>query len=192
MGEVVCTVIFQGQQRRDLVLPDDVPVHLLVNALANALGMSTSKDIFYDLKVIDGANERRIPESRTLQQAFICNGAILHFVQEKESAGGRACLSGANDVRYRLRENTIIGRLTRDIHVDIDLSLLDLNKVVSRRHAVITRVSLHYLLKDAGSQNGTFVNQTRVRADESVVLHPGDEICFGSLDKGVRLKFLPL
>lgn len=192
MGEVVCTVIYQDQQRRDLVLPDDVPVHLLVNALGNALGIRGTDETFYDLNVVEGTNLRRIPESRTLQQAFICSGSVLHFKQEKESSGVRACLVAANDVRFRLRENTIIGRLTREIHVDIDLSLMDQNMVVSRRHAVITRVSFHYLIKDTGSHNGTFVNQIKIQNDESVALHPRDEICFGTLEKGVKLKFLTL
>ncbi|MBW6465454.1 MAG: FHA domain-containing protein [Brevefilum sp.] len=192
MGEVVCTVIYPEAQRRDLVLPDNVPVHLLVNALASALGMPKNHDIFYELQVEEGGELRRIPESRTLQQAFIYNGAILRFSPEKETPGNRAVLSGKNSVRFRLRENTIIGRLTREVHVDIDLVPLDVNKVVSRRHAVITRLSFHYLIKDAGSHNGTFVNQIRVREGESVALHTGDEVCFGTLEKGVILKFLTL
>lgn len=192
MGEVVCTVIYSESQRRDLVLPDDVPVHLLVNAIASALGMPRNSDIFYELHIEKQETQHRIPESRTLQQAFVCNGSILRFSQEKDTPGNRAVLSGKEGLRFRLRENTIIGRLTPDIHVDIDLTPLDVHKVVSRRHSVITRVSFHYLIKDAASLNGTFVNRVRVREDESVALHPGDEICFGPLEKGVRLKFKPL
>jgi|GEM_PF-999867 len=191
MGEVVCTVIYPHEQRRDLVLPDDVPVHLLVNAIARALGMPTNPDVFYELHMMKGTELNRIPDSRTLKQAFICNGAILQFSMEKETPGSRMVLTGGEDIRFRLRENTIIGRLTPDTHVDIDLTPLDQQKVVSRRHAVITRVSLHYLIKDVGSHNGTFVNRIQVRDGESVALHPGDVICFGTLEKGVRLKFKP-
>ena len=190
MGEVVCSVNYSGSQRRDLVLPDDVPVHLLTNALAAALGMPSSPDIFYELQVEEKGAWRRIPEARTLQQAYIHNGTILRFTKEKQIEGARAVLLGKDEIRFRLRENTIIGRLTRDNHVDIDLAGLDTNKVVSRRHAIITRVSMHYLIKDAESHNGTFVNKIPVKPGESLALHPGDEICFGSLDKGVRLKFM--
>lgn len=190
MGEVVCSVIYSGSQRRDLVLPDDVPVHLLTNALAAALGMPASPDIFYELQMEEKGAWRRIPESRTLQQAYIHNGTVLKFAQEKQIEGARALLLGSEDLRFRLRENTIIGRLTRDNHVDIDLAALDKNKVVSRRHAIITRVSMHYLIKDAESHNGTYVNKIQVKVGESLALHPGDEVCFGSLDKGVRLKFM--
>lgn len=191
MGEVVCTVIYSESQRRDLVLPDDVPVHLLVNAMASALGMPRNPDIFYELHIEKEKAQHRIPESRTLKQAFIFNGTVLRFSQEKDTPGKKAVLFGKEGLRFRLRENTIIGRLTPDNHVDIDLTPLDVHQVVSRRHSVITRVSLHYLIKDAASLNGTFVNRVRVREDESVALHPGDEICFGTLEKGVRLKFKP-
>jgi len=189
MGEVVCTIIYSESNQRDLVLPDDVPVYLLVDALASGLGMPNHPDIFYELQVIEGGESHRIPESRTLQQAFICNGSVLHFIQEKEVPGRRAVLEGANNFRFRLRENTIIGRLTHEIHVDIDLTALDTNKVVTRRHAVITRVTYHYLIKDIGSLNGTFINQNKLQKNQSVALHPNDEICFGTLEKGVYLKF---
>jgi hypothetical protein len=189
MGEVVCSVKYGESQQRDLVLPDHIPVHQLVNSMAKALGLPLNRDYYYELKTLDGEELHRIPESRTLRSAFILNGSYLYLVQEREDETHRAFLAGKKGIRLRLRENTIVGRLTPDVHVDIDLTPMDHEKVVSRRHAAITHVSYHYVIKDLSSRNGTYVNNTCLQENESIVLHPGDEICFGSLDKGVRLRF---
>lgn len=47
---------------------------------------------------------------------------------------------------------------------------------VSRRHAEIRRVGRHYVVRDLGSLNGTYVNGTRI--DEHT-LYDGDELQFG-------------
>jgi len=189
MGEVVCTVVFRKNQRRDLVLPDHIPAHQLANVIALALDIPQTRNTYYELQIPEGDEMRRIPDSRTLQQAFIFNGSTIHLVQKKEDPDSRAFLIGKNDFKVRLRENTIIGRLTPDIHVDVDLAMLDHEKVVSRRHAAITHVSYHYVIKDLDSHNGTYVNDIQLKKGESLVLHPGDQVCFGSLEKGVRLKY---
>lgn len=189
MGEVVCTLVYQESNQRDLVLPDQIPVHQLVASMVTALGLRQSNDICYDLKVKEGDELRRIPGSRTLQQAFVLNGGFLYLTQTKFDLKSCAFLENKSGVQFRLRENTIIGRFTPEVHVDIDLAQIDLGKVVSRRHAAITHVSAHYVIKDLNSHNGTHVNDIPIKKGQSVVLHPGDEICFGSLKKGVRLKF---
>ena len=189
MGEVVVSIIFRQSQQRDLVLPDHIPVHQLVKSLSQALGMPMSDEYYYELNIPDGDDLRRIPGSRTLQQAFILNGSYLHLKQIREDLSKIAYLDTQNDARFRLRQSTIIGRLTHDIPVDIDLTSLDSEKVISRRHAAITRLTAHHVIKDLNSHNGTFVNGNPLRKGESLVLHTGDEICFGSLEKGVRLRF---
>jgi serine phosphatase RsbU (regulator of sigma subunit) len=45
-------------------------------------------------------------------------------------------------------------------------------------HAIIERAGEHYVIRDAGSKNGTFVNDVRLTAPQ--VLSPGDEISLGS------------
>lgn len=189
MGEIVCSLIYKDAQHRDMVLPDHIPVHQLVNSIATALGLPTSRDILYDLSITDGSEIHRIPGSRTLQQAYVLDGSYLHLTAEKQDASHAAFLESSSGMRIRLRENTIIGRLTPEIHVDVDLSPLDHGRVASRNHASITHVSAHYVIKDLGSHNGTFINEIILQKGQSVVLHPGDEICFGGLEKGVRLKY---
>lgn len=77
---------------------------------------------------------------------------------------------------------TVSGDLIRlGRHPDSDISLDDIS--VSRRHAEIRQDGREFVLRDAGSLNGTYVNQRRV---DSVVLQQGDEILIGRF----RLLFL--
>jgi pSer/pThr/pTyr-binding forkhead associated (FHA) protein len=59
-------------------------------------------------------------------------------------------------------------------HPDSEISLDDIT--VSRRHASIERTPEGYVVTDAGSLNGTYVNQERV---ERILLHHGDELQIG-------------
>ncbi len=67
------------------------------------------------------------------------------------------------------RDKTQIGR-----HQDSDILLDDIT--VSRRHAEIVRTSKSLIVRDLGSLNGTYVNQSRV--DEFALQH-GDELQVG-------------
>lgn len=60
-------------------------------------------------------------------------------------------------------------------HPDSEISLDDIT--VSRRHAEITRTGDGYMVSDAGSLNGTYVNQQRI--EEPVFLYQGDELQVG-------------
>ncbi len=59
-------------------------------------------------------------------------------------------------------------------HPDSEISLDDIT--VSRRHAVIERTPEGYVVTDAGSLNGTYVNQDRI---DKLVLRHGDELQIG-------------
>ncbi len=66
-------------------------------------------------------------------------------------------------------ELTRLGR-----HPDSEISLDDIT--VSRRHAEVERTADGYVVRDAGSLNGTYVNQERI---EQAPLHHGDELQIG-------------
>ena len=72
--------------------------------------------------------------------------------------------------RFPLIETTT--RLGR--HPDSEISLEDIT--VSRRHAEIERTPEGHVVSDAGSLNGTYVNQERVNR---MVLRHGDELQIG-------------
>jgi pSer/pThr/pTyr-binding forkhead associated (FHA) protein len=84
----------------------------------------------------------------------------------------------------------VIGRFDFDSGpVDIDLAKIPEADYLSRRHAEIFPREKEWLLKDLGSQNGTFHKKSGatqfVRVTSEQVLAPGDEIAFGN----VRFEF---
>lgn len=60
-------------------------------------------------------------------------------------------------------------------HPESEISLDDIT--VSRRHAEIERTGDGYLVRDAGSLNGTYVNGRRI--EDAVLLYQGDEVQIG-------------
>jgi len=65
-------------------------------------------------------------------------------------------------------------QITIGRHPDSDIFLDDVT--VSRRHAEVRRVGASFQVADAGSLNGTYVNQTRVEQEQ---LSDGDEVQVG-------------
>jgi pSer/pThr/pTyr-binding forkhead associated (FHA) protein len=86
-------------------------------------------------------------------------GAVL-IVRSGQQAGDRFVLD-ADIIR--------LGR-----HPDSEIILDDIT--VSRRHAELARTPEGYVVTDAGSLNGTYVNQERI---DRAVLHHGDELQIG-------------
>ncbi len=61
-------------------------------------------------------------------------------------------------------------------HPNNTIQLLD--KIVSKEHCIIELRSDHFVLRDLGSLNGTFINNERVRGEAP--LKHNDEIALGS------------
>ncbi len=83
---------------------------------------------------------------------------------------------------------TTIGR--RDpvtgINPDVDLTPVDTQRSISRRHAKIYRRGTKYFVaEEIGTMNGTFVNGTRIETGVPTEIHFGDEVRCGL----VALKF---
>jgi len=72
--------------------------------------------------------------------------------------------------RFELEED--VTNLGRD--PDSEIMLDDIT--VSRRHVTIERTAQGYMVSDAGSLNGTYINQQRV---DRALLHHGDELQIG-------------
>jgi pSer/pThr/pTyr-binding forkhead associated (FHA) protein len=87
-------------------------------------------------------------------------GFALLVVQRGPNAGSRFLLD---------QEVTTVGR-----QPDSDIFLDDVT--VSRRHATFTRQADGYVLGDAGSLNGTYLNRERI---ETAALGNGDEVQIG-------------
>lgn len=68
------------------------------------------------------------------------------------------------------------------IHPDIDLSTVDTQRSISRRHAKLMREGTRFFVyEEIGTANGTFVNGERVKTGVKTEVRPGDEIRFGAV-----------
>lgn len=79
-------------------------------------------------------------------------------------------------------DETTIGRAdpVTGILPDIDLTSVDTNRSVSRRHAKIIKSGDDYhVLEEVGTVNGTFVNDQRIPTGVPVTLHNGDMVKIG-------------
>jgi CRP-like cAMP-binding protein len=79
-------------------------------------------------------------------------------------------------------DETTIGRAdpVTGILPDIDLTAVDANRSVSRRHAKIIRSGNQYfMLEEVGTVNGTYVNDQRIPTGTPVMIHNGDGIKIG-------------
>src|SRR5215213_8423135 len=79
-------------------------------------------------------------------------------------------------------DETTIGRAdpVTGILPDIDLTPVDNNRSVSRRHAKIIRSGDEYLvLEEVGTVNGTYVNDQRIPTGVPVTMHNGDLVKIG-------------
>jgi pSer/pThr/pTyr-binding forkhead associated (FHA) protein len=78
-------------------------------------------------------------------------------------------------------EESHVGRIDRSTGLtpEVDLTKLDTDRTIGRRHAKIVRRGGAYFVQDASSRNGTFVNNQRIAAGTDIELRDGDEVRFG-------------
>jgi CRP-like cAMP-binding protein len=79
-------------------------------------------------------------------------------------------------------DETTIGRAdpVTGILPDVDLTPVDNNRSVSRRHAKIIKTGSDYhVLEEVGTVNGTYVNDQRIPTGVPVTLHNGDLLKIG-------------
>ena len=61
----------------------------------------------------------------------------------------------------------------------IDLTALDGQRTLSRQHATLARRGDRVFVREARGRNGTFVNGSRLAADDEIELRDGDQVQFG-------------
>ena len=125
------------------------------------------------------------------KQAWLPNMDQGEISSTTMEALGIASLIAENGKSFPVAEETVVlGRnsSTKNIMNDLDLSDLDIKKIVSRRHAMIQRKGDDFILHDLESRNGTFVNGERLSSSQPHILVSGDVIEFGS--GGAKLTFI--
>ena len=133
-------------------------------SVSNSSALARFKSILPPVAVLPLAlfvsSDDAISEADVVDLDEITAGTAILVVRSGEEEGDYFVLSSAV---------TTIGR-----HAESTIVLDDIT--VSRRHSEIHKTDGRYLVKDAGSLNGTYVNQERVDVAE---LRQGDELLVG-------------
>jgi len=128
------------------------------NALLERL---VGKEVDVDHSALD-ATQMAQPEKTTRHRLVdVSTGTAFFFSSGDETTIGRA--------------DPVTGILP-----DIDLTSVDQNRSVSRRHAKIIRSGSEYMmLEEVGTVNGTYVNDQRIPTGIPVTMHNGDLVKIG-------------
>jgi len=90
-------------------------------------------------------------------------------------ASGTAFFLSSGDESTIGRADPVTGILP-----DVDLTAVDTDRSVSRRHAKIVRAGgLYQVLEEVGTVNGTYVNEQRLPTGVPVTIHNGDVVKIG-------------
>ncbi|HXH27936.1 MAG TPA: FHA domain-containing protein, partial [Candidatus Polarisedimenticolia bacterium] len=109
--------------------------------------------------------------SRPLEEVVVPEGALALLILE---GGGR--------LFPITTETALIGRYdpVTGTRPDVDLTQVDINRSVSRRHAKIVAQSGAFLLsEEVGALNGTFVNGQRLTSGKPMTIVGGDTVGLG-------------
>ncbi|MEI6198936.1 MAG: FHA domain-containing protein [Actinomycetota bacterium] len=135
------------------------PVSAFCSACGTVLDLVSDHTI--TLSKVDPLQDAPGPDDDVhVSLSHIASGTAILVLRSGESEGNHFVLSSPI---------TTVGR-----HADSEIALDDIT--VSRRHCEIHHVNKRFIVRDAGSLNGTYVNQKRV---DDVELRQGDEIQIG-------------
>jgi len=128
------------------------------NALLERL---LGREIDSDHAALDATNVAPVEKATRHRLVDLATGTAFFFSKGDETTIGRA--------------DPVTGILP-----DVDLTPVDTNRSVSRRHAKIIRASNEYhVLEEVGTVNGTYVNEQRIPTGVPVTIHNGDMVKIG-------------
>ena len=91
--------------------------------------------------------------------------------------------------RQRSEEETLLSQINvMTIGRQAGAYLLIDHDSISRRHAEISYANQHYVVRDVGSANGTFVNEIRLEEGKASILKLNDQVRFGRVKYVFRVK----
>ncbi len=123
---------------------------------------------------LDSLDDRTITLSAVdpLQDAAGYDDDVVVAIGELPNEVGVLIVRAGAQAGARFALDDVVTRLGR--HPESEISLDDIT--VSRRHAEIERTPDGHVVSDAGSLNGTYVNQERI---DKMLLRHGDELQIG-------------
>ena len=142
---------------------------------------------------------RRLRETDDLlRSSTFSREAVLHISREMPKMNAQApteapekLVHAPSGMEFPLSttSETTIGRkdAVTGIYPDVDLSPIDNQRSISRRHAkIFRRGSKFFVGEEIGTMNSTFVNGTRLETGVPSEIRAGDEVRFGV----ISLKFV--
>lgn len=119
------------------------------------------REVDSDQMEMSSTNEGPSPKTTRYRLIDVASGTAFFFSSGDETSIGRA--------------DPVTGILP-----DVDLTAVDTNRSVSRRHAKILKGGDEYhVLEEVGTVNGTYVNEQRIPTGVPVTLHNGDLVKIG-------------
>jgi CRP-like cAMP-binding protein len=140
---------------------------------------------------------KRLREANTLLEKLVGRevdvdhvalDATIHAPQPKAARHRVVDVATGTAFFFSNGDETTIGRAdpVTGILPDIDLTSVDTNRSVSRRHAKILKSGNEYhVLEEVGTVNGTYVNEQRIPTGVPVTLHDGDLLKIGLISMKV-------
>jgi CRP-like cAMP-binding protein len=119
---------------------------------------------------------------RELDEDQVALGSTQGTPAEKATRHRLVDVSTGTAFFFSTGDETTIGRAdpVTGILPDIDLTPVDTNRSVSRRHAKIIKSGGEYMvLEEVGTVNGTYVNDQRIPTGVPVAIHNGDLVKIG-------------
>ena len=128
------------------------------------------------------------PPSPSMQQALRDSGALraARVAPPRAAVQGPRLVSEAGDTVFPLITNeAIVGRYdpVTETQPEVDLTLLDIKRSVSRRHARITlQEGSFYLIEEVGALNGTYINGAKLVTGKAAPLKDADRVSMGTVN----------
>jgi hypothetical protein len=195
------TLLEKGDFFGEMSLLDDMPRNASARAVTDAKLLRINGSTFVQMlrrdpeiaiRIMRKFSRRLRDMDRLLKEALgeSTGSSLAHAVQpvedpeEERAVGPERLIHDKSGMEFFIAqgEETSIGR--RDpvtgINPDIDLTPVDSQRSISRRHSKIyRRGGKFYVAEEIGTMNGTYVNGTRLETGVPAEIEPGDEVRFG-------------
>lgn len=144
--------------------------------------------------------ESTLPQISASRTCFVCNSLLVENAIYCHRCGTKqpppSLILRGEDQQFELGDTSkvwVIGRTIEPAghYVDIDLGEAGGKRGVSRRHAELTfdDRNYHWLLRDASSQYGTFINENQLQAETFTPIEDGQTLRFGGIELLVELQY---
>jgi len=126
------------------------------------------------------------------QRTAAAPGATLRIPAAGTAPGqGPRLVSDSGETIFPLSApESLLGRYdpVTETQPEVDLTLIDIKRSVSRRHARITsKDGCFYLIEEVGALNGTFINGTRLITGKPAPLNDQDRVSLGTVNLVFRM-----